>query len=227
MNRPFADSLLPAPIDGGLRRDDAWVWCGSVIKGEDGQLHMFASMWEKTVPFEPNWLTNSMVVHATSSTPAGPFTYKGNVLPPRGAQYWDGMMTHNPTVHRCRDKFLLFYTGTTYQADRPSTQPVSRELRFEARSNQRIGMAVAPSPNGPWTRPDSPCLDVRPEHWDSFLTTNPAPCVLANGEIHLLYKSASSDTAPIQYGVARAESSDHPFERIGPDRPITFQDTSI
>ncbi|MDA3962225.1 MAG: glycoside hydrolase family protein [Planctomycetota bacterium] len=227
MSKTFADTLLPAPRDGGFRHDGAWVWCGSVIKGDDGLFHMFASMWEKSVPFAPNWLTNSVVVHATSATPEGPYVYQGDVLPPRGAAYWDGMMTHNPTIHRCGDRYLLFYTGTTYQADRPTTEPVSRALRLEARSNQRIGMAVASSPNGPWTRPDVPCLDVRRDHWDSLMTTNPAPCVMPDGAIHLLYKSASSDAAPIQYGVARATSLEHAFERIGPDGPITFQDPSI
>jgi hypothetical protein len=227
MNRAFADTLLPAPITGGFRRDDAWIWCGSVIKGEDERYHMFASMWEKTVPFNPNWLTNSIVVHAVSNTPEGPYAYESDVLPPRGNEYWDGMMTHNPTIHKHGEKYLLFYTGTTYQANRPSTEPVSPKLWLEARNNQRIGLAIASSPNGPWIRPDRPCLDVRINHWDSFLTTNPAPCVLPSGGIHLLYKSTNSNSSPIQYGVARSESPEGPYIRTGPDAPITFMDESI
>lgn len=226
-DKPFINTLKQAPVDGGFRDDDKWIWCGSVIKGDNNQFHMFASMWEKTVPFTPNWLTNSYVVHAVSKTPEGPYSYESDVLPPRGQEYWDGMMTHNPTIHKWKDKYLLFYTGSTYQAERPSKEPVSKELRFEARSNQRIGMAVASSPNGPWTRPDAPCLDVCLTGWDSFMTTNPAPCVLDNGETYLLYKSTSSNTSPIQYGAARAQSPEHPFERIGPDKPITFKDASI
>lgn len=227
MSMAFADILLPAPVTGGFRSDDAWVWCGSVIKGEDDRYHMFASSWAKTVPFAPNWLTNSVVVHAVSNNPEGPYAYENDVLPPRGKQHWDGMMTHNPTIHRYGDSYLLFYTGTTYQADRPITESASAELRLEARRNQRIGVAMAFSPNGPWIRPDRPCLDVRKGHWDSFMTTNPAPCVLPTGEIHLLYKSASSDTAPIQYGVAMAKAPEGPYTRIGPDAPITFGDESV
>jgi len=222
------DKLMPAPVDGGFRSEDAWIWGGSVIKGEDDQFHMFASMWEKSVPFHPNWLTNSRVVHAVSPTPEGPYSYKDEVLPPRGHPFWDGMMTHNPTIHRWRDKYLLFYTGTTYKDDRPDgNTPVSDQLRLEARRNQRIGVAVASSVNGPWERPDTPCLDVHHNYWDSFMTTNPAPCVLNNGEILLLYKSTGSGTAPIQYGVARAKSPYDAFERLNPDQPITFQDASI
>ncbi len=228
MSVAFRDRWKPAPVAGGFRRDNAWVWCGSVIRGDDGRFHMFASMWEKAVPFTPNWLTNSIVVHAVSPVPEGPYVLLDEVLPPRGQQHWDGMMSHNPTIHKWRDRYLLFYTGTTYAADRPDGQtPVSPALRLEARRNQRIGMAVASSPDGPWERPDAPCLDVRPGGWDAFMTTNPAPCVLDDGAILLLYKSTSSDTAPIQYGVARAPSPGAPFTRLGPEGPITFKDPSI
>ena len=78
MHRSFLQSLLPAPVDGGFRCEGVWIWCGSVIKGEDGQFHMFASMWKASVPFDPNWLTNSRIVHAVSGTPEGPYTYKND-----------------------------------------------------------------------------------------------------------------------------------------------------
>ncbi len=228
MKTSFIETLLPAPVDGGFRRDDFWIWCGSVIKSDDGQFHMFASAWEKTVAFNPNWLTSSRVVRAVSSTPEGPYTYCEDVLPPRGAAFWDGRMTHNPTIHRCGETFLLFYTGSTFDEPPPTAdQPVSPELRLKARANQRIGLATADSPCGPWKRPDRCALDVRPGKWDQLLTTNPAPCVLDDGRILLLYKSAEHDNSAIQYGVSMAESLDAPFERIGPDGPLTFKDPSI
>jgi hypothetical protein len=34
----FHSRLLPAPSKGGFRLDGYWVWCGSVIKGEDGSI---------------------------------------------------------------------------------------------------------------------------------------------------------------------------------------------
>jgi hypothetical protein len=227
MIKQFSHSLSPAPLNGGFRMDDTWVWCGSVMKDDNGIFHMFASIWEKSVPFNPNWLTNSYIVHAKSENAEGPYTFCKEILPPRGKQYWDGMMTHNPTIHKYNDKFLLFYTGTTYETDRPTHEPVSYELKVEARSHQRIGVAIADSLDGPWERPEAPCLDIRSKHWDSFMTTNAAPCVLPDGRIHLLYKSTSSMNSPIQYGVAQAESINHPFKRIGPDAPITFKDSSI
>ena len=35
----FLDRLLPAPVDGGFRQDGYWVWCGTVVKGDDGLYH--------------------------------------------------------------------------------------------------------------------------------------------------------------------------------------------
>ncbi|MEH7501992.1 hypothetical protein V7152_08075 [Neobacillus drentensis] len=40
--KPLMDKMLPAPINGGLRMEGYWVWCGSVVKAEDGCFHMFA-----------------------------------------------------------------------------------------------------------------------------------------------------------------------------------------
>ena len=36
------EHMLPAPPDGGFRMDGFWIWCGFVIRGEDGKYHMFA-----------------------------------------------------------------------------------------------------------------------------------------------------------------------------------------
>jgi hypothetical protein len=220
--RPFRERLLPAPHAGGFQRDDMWVWCGSVIRGEDGQYHLFASMWTKRVPFDWNWVTNSRIVRAVSRTPEGPYTYVEDVLPPRAGDYWDGKMTHNPTIHRAGDTYLLFYTGTTYDAPIPD-HPVKHEdaIRLQARRNQRIGLATAPSPAGPWTRPERPTLDVRPDHWDAFLTTNAAPCVHPDGSLLLYYKSTAHDRDRLRYGIARAPHYRGPYERVG-DAPIKW-----
>lgn len=209
----FIDRLLPAPRDGGFRRDDAWIWCGAVIQGDDGRWHMFASMWTKQVAFTPNWLTNSRVVRAVAARPEGPYQYVEDVLPPREG-HWDGRMTHNPTIHRHGNTYLLYYTGSTYDGPMPdgSSPPVRRDspMRLQARANQRIGLATAPSPAGPWTRPDRPILEVRPGEWDALLTTNAAPCVAPDGSVLLLYKSTAREGDTLKYGVARAAAFPRP-----------------
>jgi hypothetical protein len=32
---PFNTRLLPAPVNGGYHETDHWIWCGSVVRGDD------------------------------------------------------------------------------------------------------------------------------------------------------------------------------------------------
>jgi len=57
------------PKNGGFRMDGYWVWCGSVIKAEDGRYHLFASRWPRDITFHPGWMTNSEIVRAVADKP--------------------------------------------------------------------------------------------------------------------------------------------------------------
>lgn len=83
----LASKMLPAPVNGGFRMEGYWVWCGSVIKGEDGRYHLFASRWKKNQPMHPGWLFGSEIVRAVSDRPEGPYTFQEVVLTARGQQY--------------------------------------------------------------------------------------------------------------------------------------------
>lgn len=217
---PFYQRILPAPVGGGFAMEDYWIWCGSVIQGEDGRYHMFASRWPKAQPFAPHWMLSSEVVRAVADRPEGPYEFAGVVLPRRAAEYWDGRMTHNPTIHRCGDTYLLFYTGTTYHFDPPDEKTeVTSEMRREANGNQRIGLAAAPSVTGPWTRRDEPVLQPRPGKWDCFCTTNPAPCVREDGSVLLVYKSKVDLATTLKMGVAGADHYEGPYRRLQ-DEPL-------
>lgn len=111
MSWSLMDRMLPAPVGGGFRMEHWWVWCGSVVRGEDGRYHMFASRWPKWLPMHPGWLIRSEIVRAVSDTPEGPYTYAETVLPARGAEYWDGRSTHNPHIIRQGDQYLLLLHG--------------------------------------------------------------------------------------------------------------------
>jgi len=106
--KSFFDLMLPAPREGEFQMDGYWVWGMSVIKGADGKYHGFSSAWENNVPFMSNWETNSQIVHTISDTPEGPYKLSEIVFERRGSSYWDGMMTHNPTIHKVGDTYLLY-----------------------------------------------------------------------------------------------------------------------
>ncbi|WP_211231476.1 glycoside hydrolase family protein [Paenibacillus harenae] len=207
----LAGRMLPAPRNGGFRMEGYWIWCGSVVQGEDGRFHMFASRWPKSLPMHPGWLSSSEIVRAVSDTPEGPYTFQEVVLPARGAGYWDGRSTHNPHIVKHNGVYLLYYMGSTH----PLTEPVPGDgfglgdpRCIVARSNKRVGLAVADSVFGPWKRSDAPLLPVRPGRFDSYLTSNPAPCVREDGSVLLLYKARryeGNDYGPMTIGAAAAE----------------------
>ena len=223
-DRPFIDRLLPAPAGGGFAMDDWWVWCGSAIRGEDRRYHLFASRWPRRFPFFTGYIAASEVVRASADSPAGPYRYEEVVLPVRGADCWDGRMTHNPTIHRCGDTYLLFYIGATYNGPVPKPESLwdgTSAVPTECYARIRIGLATAPSIFGPWRRSDAPILAPRPGCWDGGIVTNPAPCVLADGRVLLLYRS--NTPRGLRIGAAMAARFDAPFERLS-EEPILASD---
>lgn len=218
-----AKGMLPAPLNGGFRMEGYWVWCGSVIQGEDGKFHMFASRWPKAVPMHPGWLVASEIVRAVSDTPEGPYTFQEVVLSARGAQYWDGRSTHNPSIAKHGDRYLLYYMGSTHPfADvEPEEELSLQDPRvIVARSNKRVGLATAPTVFGPWTRLDAPIIHTRPGKFDSFLTSNPAPCVHEDGSVLLMYKARAYEGhvhGRMTIGVAKAEHYLGPYRVMSED----------
>jgi hypothetical protein len=197
----------PAPINGGFRMKDYWVWCGSVIQGEDGRFHMFASRWPKYLPMHPGWIVASEIVRAVSETPEGPYVFQEVVLPQRGAEYWDGRMTHNPHITKHGDTFEDVLQGQEFGLDDPRC--------IVGRANKRIGTAISKSIFGPWKRMDYPILPTRPGKFDSFLTSNPAPCIKEDGSVLLVYKARRYEgisCGKMTIGVAKAENYLVPYE---------------
>lgn len=218
------EKMMPAKSQGGFSMEGYWVWCGSVVKGEDGRYHMFASRWPKKYPMHPGWLMASEVVRAVSDSPEGPYEFAEVVLGERGAQYWDGRATHNPHIIKYKDNYILYYMGTThpFHEKELSEEPLNDPKVIVARANKRIGMATSKSIFGPWKRLDGPILQTRPEEFDSFLTSNPAPCINEDGSVLLMYKARAYNKPPyteqlhgkMVISVARADRWDGEYKQL-------------
>ncbi len=220
----LAKSIEPLRECDGLSIPGRWVWCGSAIRGEDGKYHLFAASWSMERPFFSGYIFSSEIIRAESDTPYGPFTYAETVLPDRGAEYWDGRMTHNPTIHKFRDTYYLFYIGATYEGERPSGETLlqgKHPLHDATYSTIRIGVATAKSVHGPWTRLDRPILDISPDSWDRLVVTNPAACFLPDGTIYLYYRCGTPQGLKI--GVAKGNADTLQFTKypdsLFPDHP--------
>lgn len=207
-------NMLPVSRSYGFQDPDYWIWCGSAIKGEDGFYHLFAARWPRKYPFYLGYCYYSEIVRAVSERPEGPFKFSEVVFPCRNAKFWDGGMTHNPTIHRFNDIYILFYIGTTFDGTKPSASDMMNYKHKKVKATpQAIGLATASSVTGPWQRPDIPLLELRPDSWDHSVVTNPAPCILPDGRIFLYYRSYG-----MQIGLAVADRFDATWRRF--DKPV-------
>ncbi|WP_144057930.1 glycoside hydrolase family protein [Novipirellula maiorica] len=222
INTEFNLRLGEVPQTAKFSSDTMSIWGGSLVKGDDGLYHLFYSRWEKRLGWA--WVTHSEIAHAISKTPFGPFEHRDVALPPRGAEYWDGLCTHNPTVHKFDDKYYLYYMGNTGDGAVVGG-PGDQQLNSTHRNLQRIGVAVADSPDGPWQRTEKPLIDVSPEpdSLDALMVSNPSVARRPNGGFLMVYKAVGKKNpgvwgGPVVHCVATSDSPTGPFEKH--DQPV-------
>jgi hypothetical protein len=209
--------LGKVPFTAKLINDTMSIWCGSLVKADDGLYHIFYSRWPKKLGWA--WVTDSEIAHAVSQSPYGPFAFKDVALPRRGAEFWDGICTHNPTVHKFGNQFYLYYMGNTGDGFNPNGEDKSIEkLNWVHRNNQRIGVAVADDPNGPWKRFDKPIIDISTDSLaiDALCTTNPSITQRPDGGFLMVYKVVGKKRkmpsgGPVLLTVATSETPVGPF----------------
>jgi len=222
VSKKFKLTLAPAPPTAKFEEEGKSVWGGSLVKGDDGLYHMFYSRWDKGLGWA--WVTHSEIAHATSASPYGPFKFQDVALPIRGAEFWDGLCTHNPTVHKFDGKYYLYYMGNTGDGVENST-PGKLILNPVHRNNQRIGVAVADSPSGPWKRTDTPLIDVSPDPnaLDCLMVSNPSVTKRPDGGYLMVYKAVGKKKpgkwgGPVVHCIATSDSPTGPFKKY--DRKV-------
>jgi hypothetical protein len=203
------------PVGRALEMKDYYVWCNSPIEGPDGKIHVFFSRWPAARGMG-GWINCSEIAHAIAPDPESPFEYVQTVLAPRGPGYWDATTCHNPHIQRLNGRYYLFYMGNS-----------------NGKTNtKRIGLAVADSLYGPWSRSDQPILEAGATgEWDDHCTTNPSLVVHPGGEYWLYYKSwntAEYEQAigPVRgnrkYGLAIAQKPEGPYRKYAQNPLIDF-----
>ena len=212
--------IQPIPLTAKFVNDTSFIWCGTMVKSHlDNKYHLFYSRWPRKLGMAA-WATHSEVAHAVSDSPFGPFQFRDVTLPFRGANYWDGMVTHNPTIHFFNGKYYLYYMGNF--GDGKVTSP---QLNWTHRNHQRIGVAVANDPNGPWQRFDHPLLNVSPDSTahDAQLVSNPSVTQMPDGRYLMVYKAVGKKRpqpfgGPVVHLTAIADCPEGPF--VKQNKPI-------
>ena len=203
----------PVPMTARFSDPDYNIWCGAPIRADDGKYHLFYSRWPRALGHGV-WVTHSEIAHAVGESPLGPWKHLDVALPARGTNFWDGSCTHNPNITRIGGRYCLFYVGN--YGDRAS----GKGLNWQHRNRQRIGVAIADSPDGPWQRFDQPILTVSDDKtaFDALCVTNPAACGRPDGGVLLIYKAVELQEGNIKggkvrYGAAMADKPEGPYTK--------------
>lgn len=175
----LSENGMPVEKDNILKSKKYFNWGTSIVKTGDGKYHLFYARWKKKYQ-HMGWLTHCEVAHAISDSPAGPWKYKNRALSGRRGDHWDAITAHNPKIKYFEGKYYLYYISTNM-----GDKAISEEELFQTaqiggkspnwgilRANQRTGVAVSNSINGPWKRMDQPLIE--PSGPIANVTVNPA-----------------------------------------------------
>ena len=210
----FQDWLQAVPDTARFTMPGWYVWCGCLTRSADGLYYLFFARWPQHLGFEA-WVTHSEIAYATSPSLFGSFTFQGIALPYRRDDVWD-QVAHNPTIIHWQGRYYLYYMGTHGPAVQHAAeaQP-SSDLWWRYRNHQRIGVAVAETPAGPWIRSTQPVIETSAAAWDALVTSNPSCCVTPEGTILMMYKGVGQGPLPkgcdVVAGIAEAAHPLGPF----------------
>lgn len=137
------------------------TWGGSVVKGDDGRWHMWASEITRKCGIH-RWITNSIVVHAVSDGPSSNwhFERKAEVFP---------LFSHEPIVARApTGEYVLYFThypGDGSDAPTCNCTDGNSASGEDGCANEPGGgkdkawgvsyFSHSKSPDGPWSEPVS------------------------------------------------------------------------
>ena len=220
----FSKIIQTVPENNYYELDGRVIWGTTIAQGPDGLYYMIFSTWHNTQGFTYDWPIYSELGYATSTSPDGPFVYQGMALDASYSNttngspvYWDGVgnleVFSNPTmIHSEKDgKYYLYFMGTN------ATE--GNYTYSYGRNHQRIGVAYADTPAGPWTVAEKPLIDVREGMYDSLLVSNPSVTEVKNEDgtytYYTVYKAVSnlSGSDVVVSGCGKSDSPLGPFER--------------
>ncbi len=102
-----ADAVRPRDIQNGIEDPEWSYWGGKAVLGPDGQYHFFVCRWREDDPRGHQAWPSSVIAHAVSDRPTGPWIVKDEIGP-----------GHFPEITPLRDgRYALFHFDGYYIAD--------------------------------------------------------------------------------------------------------------
>jgi len=117
-----AYSVIPRDADNGLEDATYSYWGGNIIKGDDGKYHAFICRWpENNVQGSAsghNTWWSSIVTHAVSNNPLGPYTVLNEVG-----------QGHNPEIYRNKDgSYIIGILGEEHYYSKTINGPWEKRI---------------------------------------------------------------------------------------------------
>lgn len=195
-------SLLPIPHSAVFAHPDWHYWGGTALPFEGRWYRIFAR-WRKEYSFGA-WITHSEIACAIGDNPLGPWSDVRPLLAREETAAWDAHNFHNPCPLYADGKFWIFYTGNRGDGS-----------FWDHRNHQRVGVAWADHPLGPWTRCTAPIVSPTPGRWDHLITACPIVTQGPDGLYRMIYKGVADGKLPwggaVCMGLAVAEHQAGPW----------------
>jgi len=204
--------IRPIPKHAKFIDEDWYIWGGSMTRTDDGTCHLLYARWPRRLGHYA-WLSHSEIAYATADDPLGPYTFQSVALPGNQGPNWVTSTAHNPNVLRAHGKYYLYFSSARVEGALPDGMPDPKaEYWHPTRETQRIGVAYADHPAGPWTRVDEPLVPATPGTHDARMTSNPSVAECPDGSFLMLYKCLGED-GRVFHGVAVAGDPLGPFKK--------------
>lgn len=222
--------LQPVAPNNIFRQDSFYLWCSTVIKGEDGKYHMFYSRWphgkrqldkdSMNYIFDGfrGWNKYSEIAYAVSDKIGGPYRYVKTILKGDGDKNkWDRFTMHNPQVRKFGDYYYLYYISNSYDSTLQFNNPsFSKDWKHWLYYNatQKIGVIKFKNfkdlVNGKFNRPAVPLM--KPDSIHTFeVATNPTVTQGPDGRYYMMYKSRKANVGNMTFWMATSEKPDGPY----------------
>jgi hypothetical protein len=215
---------------GIFQQDGYYLWCSSVLKGEDGKYHMFYSRWphgkraldDDSMNYIFNgfqgWNKYSEIAYAISDKIGGPYKFVKTILKSDGDKNrWDRFTMHNPLVRKFGNSYYLYYISNSYDSTLQFNNPkFSNDWKhwLQYNATQKIGVIKFKNfrdlLNGKYERPSSPLM--WPDSVHTFeVTTNPSVTEGPDGKYYMMFKSRKPNVGNMTFWMAVSDQPDGPF----------------
>jgi hypothetical protein len=219
---------------GIFQQDGYYVWCTSVIKGDDGKYHMFYSRWKhgkRTLDDDSmnhifngfrGWNKYSEIAYAVADNIKGPYKYVKTILKGDGDKTkWDRFTMHNPQVRKFGQYYYLYYISNSYDStlyigNTTFTKDWKHWLQYN--STQKIGVLKFKNfkdlVTEKFERSAEPLM--KPDSVRTFeVTTNPTVTQGPDGKYYMMYKSRKPNVGNMTFWMAVSNKPDGPFTFAG------------